>query len=176
MVAAGSVTFGGTSNLTLNGNTSLAPGTASFNVVAPQMTATFGGSLYATGASLVKDGLGTLVLAGSSTMTGPVQVNAGLLAVNSDASFGVVPGTFNAAAIVLNGGGLAVSGSGSQVQLNANRGVLLNADASISSTAATRPGADSRPIATSATPRRWRRRATSPSAPSAPARGRPPPT
>jgi autotransporter-associated beta strand protein len=68
-------------------------------------------------------------------MTGPVQVNAGLLAVSSDAAFGVVPGTFNAASIVLNGGGLMSSGSGTMVEVNANRGVLLNANASFGTSA-----------------------------------------
>ncbi|NBV87734.1 MAG: hypothetical protein EBS01_16020, partial [Verrucomicrobia bacterium] len=72
-----------TSNLTLNGSMMLAPGSASFNVVAPQMTATIGGTLYGSGASLAKDGLGTLVLAGSSTLTGVTAVNSGVLSLTN---------------------------------------------------------------------------------------------
>jgi fibronectin-binding autotransporter adhesin len=122
------LTFPGSGNLNFTGAASLAPGSFTFTVTAPQVTAILGGSLSGASVSLVKEGLGTLQLGGNSTYDGGVRINAGVLSVSNDAALGVVPSAFTADNIILNGGAL---GASSAVTLNANRGILLTADSAI---------------------------------------------
>jgi autotransporter-associated beta strand protein len=79
--------------------------------------------------SLTKLGAGTLTLSGTNAYTGVTTVTGGILQVSSDANLGAAPGTFSAAQIVLNGGGLS---STETFALNANRGITLGADTTIS--------------------------------------------
>jgi len=57
-----------------------------------------------TSYGLVKDGAGTMVLAGTNVFTGVTQVNAGTVSVSADANVG-------AGGVVLNGGALQITGS-----------------------------------------------------------------
>ncbi len=73
-------------------------GTASLTVD-QSSTTTYSGAILGTGGSVIKQGVGTLTLAGSNTYTGGTTVNGGLIAFASGAKLGT-------GAITLDGGGL----------------------------------------------------------------------
>jgi autotransporter-associated beta strand protein len=79
---------------------------------------------------LTKTGAGILDLSadntitGSFTFTGPTVVNGGLVLVNSDSELGAAPSSLNAAAVVLNGGGIE-NDSSTAAAWNANRGITV---------------------------------------------------
>jgi autotransporter-associated beta strand protein len=88
------------------------------------------GSTTLTGTShtgLTKTGAGLLdlssanSLAGTFTFSGPVVVNGGTVLVNSDLELGAAPSSFNAAAVVLNGGEIDTTAP----VWNSNRGVTV---------------------------------------------------
>jgi fibronectin-binding autotransporter adhesin len=56
--------------------------------------------------SLIKNGSGTVVLAGANSYNGNTTVNSGVLSISQDSSLGNYPGTETANSIVLNGGDL----------------------------------------------------------------------
>ena len=78
------------------------------------------------GGSFFKTGAGTLTLSGANTYS-QTTVNAGTLAVSSDANLGTAPATPTAGSITLAGGILRTTAS---FTLNANRGIALNASTS----------------------------------------------
>ena len=68
-------------------------------------TSTYSGAISGTG-SIIKTLAGTQVLAGANDFTGGVTVTGGLISVSDDAKLGAVAGP-----LVLNGGGLQVTGT-----------------------------------------------------------------
>jgi autotransporter-associated beta strand protein len=85
------------------------------------LTATSNTGLTKTGAGIL-DLSADNTVTGSFTFTGPTVVNGGLVLVNSDAELGAAPSSFNAAAIVLNGGGIETT---STAIWNLNRGITV---------------------------------------------------
>jgi len=57
-----------------------------------------------------------------NTFTGSVTINAGTILVNDDQNFGAIPGSFNAAAIVLNGGTILTTRG---FNFSINRGITV---------------------------------------------------
>jgi autotransporter-associated beta strand protein len=118
-----SLTGGG--NVNLGGN-ALTVGNAQ------NLSSTFSGVIAGTGGSLVKAGTGTLTLTGANTYTGPTTVSAGTLAVNNTTGTGTGTGltTVAAGATVMGsgtiGGSVTINGTlspGNSIgTLNANAG------------------------------------------------------
>lgn len=73
--------------------------------------------------SLTKEGAGTLVLNGTNTFTGGLNINAGTVTVDSPTALG--SSAFNASAVVLNGGTLAFAAASSNATPSANRGFQI---------------------------------------------------
>lgn len=128
-----------TRDLNINSDASLRNRT--FNVPNIWAPVTFSGSLSASGAggvNFIKTGAGTLVLNGTNTFassaTTGLQITQGIVRVNADAALG---GTTT---LRLNGGTLAASesfSSGRQMLLQANSGLDVAADKTLTLTAAT---------------------------------------
>jgi len=74
--------------------------------------------------SLVKNGPGLLILAGSSNSnySGGTYLNGGIVRISADSALGVVPGSAQAGNLTFNGGTLQW---GAALTLNANRGITL---------------------------------------------------
>jgi autotransporter-associated beta strand protein len=73
-------------------------------------TTTYSGTLSGTG-TLTKQGSGTMTLSGTNTYTGATTVNAGTLAISSEANLGADPAAANAGQLTLNGGTLRTTAS-----------------------------------------------------------------
>jgi autotransporter-associated beta strand protein len=91
--------------------------------------------------SLVKNGAGTWTLSGTNSYTGTTTINAGTLAISSEANLGANPGAFNAAQLTLNGGTLnttatfAIDDSNRGITIGASGGTI-NTDPSTTLTVA----------------------------------------
>jgi autotransporter-associated beta strand protein len=72
--------------------------------------------------ALTKTGNGTLSLTATNTYTGTTTVNAGTLAMATNANLGPTPGAVNVDSIILDGGAL---GTTATFTLDANRGILV---------------------------------------------------
>ncbi|MEA3211482.1 MAG: fibronectin-binding autotransporter adhesin [Chthoniobacter sp.] len=127
--SAANLTLGnfGAQSLILSGATAWGTGmarTITVNATNPQ---TLAGVITGTG-SLTKTGLGTLVLTGNNAASlnwggsQGVNVQAGVLQINSDAALGAAPGTLMLDNVVLNGSTLSAI---APTTLHANRGVLI---------------------------------------------------
>ena len=137
----GGFTFNGASNnLTLNGNVALASGTNTINVAAPQVTLTLGGVVSGTGASITKNGYGTLAmvggtsLTGGDTYTGGLTLNSGVLLATGGQPFGTGPITINGGQLQLHnstgglyGNNLTINSSLAGAFIDVNSGVAQNA-------------------------------------------------
>ena len=159
-IAAGTLTLGNTNNLTgtvtVNAGTlnlatnnqtftSLAGsgGTVALNTntltVGDTNNTTFSGAISDTSAGspgyLVKQGSGTLVLNGTSTFHGTTTVNAGALAISSDAALGTAPAAVTANQITLSNAGRLDFPAAFAV--NANRGITLGSGGGLLSTGGT---------------------------------------
>ncbi|MBL8827337.1 MAG: autotransporter-associated beta strand repeat-containing protein, partial [Planctomycetaceae bacterium] len=92
LILGGRRDFGGTNSITLNGVGKLGgfASSATFVVDDPLTGATINTSLSETssGFPINKQGVGTLVLAGNNTFTGPVNINAGVLRAASNLALG----------------------------------------------------------------------------------------
>ena len=86
-------------NLTLTGAVTVTGTNPTIDVAGQLLTTTFSGAIADAGAGFTKDGLGTLVLSGTNTFTGPLTVAGGILSVGADANLGAAT-----AGLVLNGG------------------------------------------------------------------------
>ncbi|PAZ03727.1 MAG: hypothetical protein CAK88_13710 [Verrucomicrobiia bacterium AMD-G2] len=76
---------------------------------------------------LVKTGGGNLIISGTNSLTGNVNVSTGILRVGTDAQLGPVPGSPLANSIVLQSGGRIQGGStaGNDLTIDSNRGISL---------------------------------------------------
>lgn len=88
------------------------------------------GTLAETGGpfDLVKTGAGSLILTGTNSLTGKVNVSTGILRVPTDAFLGPVPGSPVADSITLQAGGRIQAGNatvGNDITISANRGISL---------------------------------------------------
>ncbi|MEA3209273.1 MAG: hypothetical protein QOE70_2330 [Chthoniobacter sp.] len=110
----GDFAFNGTNNLTLNGAATL-PNAANttITVAAPQMTATFGGSVSGTGSSVTKQGLGTLVFSGTTTFDGGTIVAGGT--VRATGANGPTANPLGSGPVTLSGGGLDLRNNGNGI-------------------------------------------------------------
>ena len=119
-VAAGTVRVGnGGTNGSLAADVTLAAGTTL--VFDRSDAASFAGGIVG-GGSVRQQGVGTLVLSGTNTFSGPLTVAAGSVSVASDASLGAVPGTATAGRLVLSDTTLAATAS---FTLAATRGLAI---------------------------------------------------
>jgi autotransporter-associated beta strand protein len=83
--------------------------------------------------NLVKTGVGTLTLGGTSNFTGKTTVSGGILSINADNRLGAAPGSNVADQLILDGGTLASSAS---FTLGGTRGTQLGASGGTIETAA----------------------------------------
>ena len=76
---------------------------------------------------LVKTGGGSLVISGTNSLTGNVNVSTGILRVGTDAQLGTVPSSPLSNSITLQSGGRIQGGStvGSDLTIDSNRGISL---------------------------------------------------
>lgn len=88
---------------------------------------TMSGIISTTG-SLVKEGMGTLTLAGANTYSGGTELNNGTLAINSSTALGASAGVFT-----INGGEIDNNSAGA-VTLTNNNPLELNADLTFTGT------------------------------------------
>ena len=153
------VALGATNTWTSNGDPLVIAGTLALGsnslTVAGSGKTTFNGVVSGSGASsITKSGSGTLTLAGTNTFTGPVNVNAGIVAVTNSSGLGTSTTTTVAsgAALDLSGGitvnesainvaGTGISGTGAILNVSGNNtisnAVSLSADSTLGSTAGT---------------------------------------
>ncbi|HOD80622.1 MAG: Autotransporter-associated beta strand repeat protein [Planctomycetes bacterium ADurb.Bin126] len=109
-------------------------------------TLTLGGLVHGSG-SFDKTNSGILTLTQANTYSGGTSVSGGTLRIESDASLGAVPGSFDADNVTLSGGGI-LKNNGPSIDLDANRGILLAGDGGVevrSGTTMTIPGEISGP-------------------------------
>jgi len=127
VAAAGALTGTGTGSLA--GAVSLA-GNSSFGGAG---TLTLSGAVSGA-ATLTKVGVGTLVLSGVNSYSGSTALNAGTLSIASDSALGTAPGGATAGHLAFGGGTLLTTAS---FTLNANRGIALNSNGTLSTGAGT---------------------------------------
>jgi autotransporter-associated beta strand protein len=85
-------------------------------------------SLSICSGSVVKNGEGTVVLAGSNTYTGGTTINAGTLRIDSDSALGAVPASPSTNITLANGTTLQ---AGASLVLNANRNIGISGTVNI---------------------------------------------
>lgn len=107
-------------SLTLNGGT-IQNGTLTASTYDGLISGTVSANLAGV-LRFTKSSVGTLNLNGANTYEGGLSLTGGILGVNSDASFGVVPASPTPQNIILNGGVLTPTAS---FTLNANRDIAV---------------------------------------------------
>ncbi len=120
--SAASWIVSGTNSMTMNSGTNSA--TITVNALGTGATATISAVLAASGTtpSIIKDGVGTLVLAGTNSFTTKLAITSGTLQVSNDRNLGAV-GTFAADRITISNG--ATLRSSASFTLNATRGITI---------------------------------------------------
>ncbi|NOZ51715.1 MAG: filamentous hemagglutinin N-terminal domain-containing protein [Gammaproteobacteria bacterium] len=99
------------------------------------MTQNIGDKITGT-THLIKQGAGTLTLTEINDYTGSTTLEGGTLSITTDANLGTAPTSATPGHLVLNGGTLALS-TNADMNLNQNRGVLLNGDGTLDVAAGT---------------------------------------
>jgi len=120
--SAASWIVSGTAPMTMNNGASSA--TITVNALGAGATVTISSTLAASGTtpSIIKDGVGTLVLAGTNNFTVPLSITSGTLQASTDRNLGAV-GTFADNRITIsNGATLRASAS---FTINATRGITI---------------------------------------------------
>ena len=115
-------------SITGSGGLSLGTGALTVgNSSSTTYTGTISGTGLAANTTFTKTGSGTLTLtpASSNTFTGKLLINNGFLGSAAEAAFGANPGSFTAAQITINGGGITAN-TGS-LSMSSNRGFTLGA-------------------------------------------------
>ncbi len=85
-------------------------------------------AILAGAVNLQKTTAGTVTLTGANTYSGTTNINGGILAINSDARLGDVPGSPTSGELTFDGGTLNVTAT---TTINANRGITLNSGGGI---------------------------------------------
>jgi autotransporter-associated beta strand protein len=131
---ANNTSIGGTGNIELSGEVSDA--SAYRGVLLNAFFRLIGyvsGSYNLLGASLTKEGDGTLTLSNSNRYSGRTTINAGALAIRSDSSLGSAPLLLaNPSLLRLNGGTLVAL---NDLSLNTRRGITLSSSSGIAAVA-----------------------------------------
>ena len=134
----GNITFGGGTLQYAAGNTqdisarlkNSTSGAITINTVNNNVTyASIIDTSNTAGLTVNSTGTGILTLSGANSFTGATTITAGTISIASDTNFGTVPGSATPGSIVLNGGTLGIT---STMTLNANRGIALNGNGTIS--------------------------------------------
>ena len=120
--SAASWIVSGTAPMTMNNGANSA--TITVNALGTGATVTISSTLAASGTtpSIVKDGVGTLVLAGTNSFTTPLSITGGTLQISADRNLGGV-GTFAADRITISNG--ATLRTTAAVTMNGARGVTI---------------------------------------------------
>ncbi len=120
--SAASWIVSGTAPMTMNNGANSA--TITVNALGTGATVTISSTLAASGTtpSIIKDGVGTLVLAGTNNFTVPLAITSGTLQASTDRNLGAV-GTFAADRITISNG--ATLRSSASFTVNATRGITI---------------------------------------------------
>ena len=120
--SAASWIVSGTSSMTMNSGSNSA--TITVNALGTGATATISAVLLssATTPSIIKDGVGTLVLTATNNFTNKLAITSGTLQVSADRNLGAV-GTFATDRITISNG--AALRTGTSFTLNAARGITI---------------------------------------------------
>jgi fibronectin-binding autotransporter adhesin len=120
--SAASWIVSGTAPMTMNNGANSA--TITVNALGTGATVTISSTLAASGTtpSIIKNGVGTLVLAGTNNFTVPLAITSGTLQASIDRNLGAV-GTFAADRITISNG--ATLRSSASFTLNATRGITI---------------------------------------------------
>ncbi len=112
----------GTNLLTMNNGVN--SGTITVNALGTGATATVSSTIAASGTtpSIIKNGVGTLVLGATNTFTTKLAINAGTLQISTDRNLGAV-GTFAADRITISNG--ATLRTSAAVTLSGSRGITI---------------------------------------------------
>ena len=125
------LTVGGAGTITAAGNI-INNGTLNYSSSA---TENISGVISGSGALKVTSG--TLTLSGVNTYTGITTVSGGVLNIPTTNGIGAMPGSFTANQITLGGGTLGLTATA--VDLDANRGITLTANSTISASSSQTP-------------------------------------
>ena len=122
IVSGTGVTFSGTSTMTMNSGTNSA--TITVNALGTGATATISAVLLssATTPSIIKDGVGTLVLAATNNFTTKLAITTGTLQISQDRNLGGV-GAFATDRITISNG--ATLRTSALVTLSGSRGITI---------------------------------------------------
>jgi fibronectin-binding autotransporter adhesin len=120
--SAASWIVSGTAPMTMNNGANSA--TITVNALGTGATVTISSTLAASGTtpSIIKNGVGTLVLAGTNNFTVPLAITSGTLQASTDRNLGAV-GTFAADRITISNG--ATLRSSASFTVNATRGITI---------------------------------------------------